>query len=165
MNEKSSRYFPLFWCQCFQNFHTFEVSISKFCHRNGVNIDVKIVIIWKCWHHFCGRIWKHWHQNSGNFGNIDTKIVENIVRIFNSITVLGGLENEFGNFKNSSRILKTSCKTYKKFLLLDRVPLSFLFQRFTISQNIYLLYMYLLHFWSKTTHNCSSQLWCHNKFI
>ena len=46
------------------------------------------------------------------------------LEILHSITVLGGLENESGNSKNSSRILKTSCKTYKKFLLLDRVPLS-----------------------------------------
>ena len=59
----------------------------------------------------------------GNFGNIDTKIVENIMRIFHLITVYGDLRNEFGNFKNSFRIVKYNCTTYKKVLLVDRVPL------------------------------------------
>ena len=53
----------------------------------------------QCWHDICDRIWKCWHQKSGNFGNINAEIVPNIVRIFHLITVLGGLENEFGNLK------------------------------------------------------------------
>ena len=32
------RYLPLFWCQYFQNIHTFGVSVFKFCHGNGINI-------------------------------------------------------------------------------------------------------------------------------
>ena len=47
----------------------------------------------------------------------------NIVRIFQLNTVLGGLEKEFGNFKNSSSILISRCITYIKFLLFNMVPL------------------------------------------
>ena len=34
--------------------------------------------------------------------------------ILHSLTVLGGLENDFGNSKNGSNILKSNCTTSKK---------------------------------------------------
>ena len=63
MNWKSSRYFPLFWCQYFRNFHCFGVSVSKFFHRNGVNIS-KITTI------FASRL-----SFSAKHEVVDTKIV------------------------------------------------------------------------------------------
>ena len=56
-------------------------------------------------------------------GKSDAKIVANIVRISPSNAIFGGLESEIENFENSSNILRCTCTTYKKFLLLDRVPL------------------------------------------